>query len=357
VPATPDAACHPPGDTRGEKGVVLLLVLVLIVLSVSSVYAFARASLLDVSSAKERMSRARAELAARSGITLAVRAIQDDAASTDPVVRQLESARDPWGQLAASPIALPGGGELRVIVEDAGRRIPLNAVVGAEGGATEGARQFLQAALERVIENMPGRPEDKRYDIEAVADGIIDWIDADTETRLGDAEATFYEDRRAPRPPVDRPLFSIGELAAVPGVDARLLDALGAYFSPSPDLPRSGGAGLNPNTAPAHVLGLMYLVVPGRSGVFLEKADIFRLLKARQEGRLACPGEAISPDCTSLAELLGQPPESIFPPIAYQSAVFTVRSEAVIRDARACVRAVLRRGEEEVETLAYRLGC
>ncbi len=61
-----------------EEGVALLLVLVVIVLSIGSVYAFARTALLSVMAQQQRGDRVRAELMARSAVHIAVRALQDD---------------------------------------------------------------------------------------------------------------------------------------------------------------------------------------------------------------------------------------------------------------------------------------
>ena len=342
----------------GERGVVLLLVLVVIVLTVSTVYTFARRSLLDVLSARQRADRVRAELLARSGVSLALRALGEDRSGTDPLARALESPRDPWVVLSLAPIEVPDG-ELRIQVLDAGERIPLRALLDKEGKELPESRDFLRRALERVVDNLPGRREEKRYDTDAIADGILDWMDKDTETRLGDDEVKYYEDRDAQRGPVNRSLVSLAELAAVPGLEAPLLEAMGDYFAPAPEFPRSEGGGLNPNTAPPHLLGLLYLVA-NEQGRFVEDEDIYRVLKARKDGQVFCPAEGggSEEDCTDFASTLGAGGETIFPPLAYQTNVFSIRVRARMGTARACVTTVVNREKvDKIKPLAYRLGC
>ena len=59
----------------GEEGVVLLMVLTVIVLTISAVYAFARTSMLSVMAERQRMHHTRAELLARSSIEVGIRAV------------------------------------------------------------------------------------------------------------------------------------------------------------------------------------------------------------------------------------------------------------------------------------------
>lgn len=342
----------------GERGVVLLLVLVVIVLSVSTVYTFARRSLLDVLSARQRADRVRAELLARSGVSLALRALGEDRSSADPLARAIESPRDPWVVLSLAPIEVPDG-ELRIQVLDAGERIPLRALLDKEGKALNESRDFLRQALERVVDNLPGRKEEKRYDTDAIADGILDWMDTDKETRLGDDEVKYYAERGAQRGPVDRKLVSLAELAQVPGLDATLLGALGDYFAPAPEFPRSEGGGLNPNTAPPHLLALLYLVA-NEQGRFVEDEDVYSVLKARKDGMVFCPteGGASEEDCTDFAATLGAGGETIFPPLNFQTNVFSIRVRARMGTAQACVTTVVNREKvEKIKPLAYRLGC
>ena len=61
-----------------EEGVALLLVLVVIVMTIGSVYAFARTTLLDVMGMRHRTQLVRARMLAQSGIEIGKRALLDD---------------------------------------------------------------------------------------------------------------------------------------------------------------------------------------------------------------------------------------------------------------------------------------
>jgi type II secretory pathway component PulK len=313
-------------SVRREDGVVLLLVLVLIVLTVGSVYALARTSVLDVAGARRRTERVRAELAARSGVRIALRALVDDRImGEDPLTLSLETQMDAWRLLGHAPIPLTDGGELRVTIRDSGSRINLNALVESDGTRHADSASFLGAALAHVIEDMPGREEEKLYDAEELAEAILDWIDSDDRTRLGDEEASFYAAQGSPSRPGDRPLVALGELADVPGIDAPLFDALAEYFTTYPLYPTLEASGVNPNTAPPHVLAMIWLGAADDKR-FLEQEDVFRVLRAREDGKVFCEGKT-GESCVSFEAEIGRVGVTVFPPLQLASDVFTIESE------------------------------
>jgi len=347
---------------RGEEGVVLLLVLVLIVVAVSTAYAMSKTSLIEVLSSRQHAQHERAELLAKSGIALAKRTLQDDLVEGDDVTKAVESDRDAWAVLAHQEIELPGGALLRVGVRDVGNKIDLNALIDAEGKRVESSKNFLKAVLAHIRDTVPefkGSSKLGDEDIDELADAILDWLDKDEETRVGTPEQEFYvEMKKTKSAPLNRPVFDLDELAGVPGMDPLLLDALKAYFTPYPMFPgQSGGGGVNLNTAPAHVLGLIYHGV-GEEFELVDQRDVFEILKARSEGKVFCSG-AGAPPCVEFAPTVGLAAgEQIFPPLTFQSRVFAIDSQATIGETRACVRAVVDRGTgAEMKTLYYELGC
>ena len=229
---------------------------------------------------------------------------------------------------------------------------------GDEGGTPRhDSKAFLMAALERIIDDMPGRDEDKLYEIEELADAVLDWLDRDTQTRLGDDEATFYERQDAAASPVDRPLFTLDELSTLPGMDDLLLEALKSYFVAHPMFPAIEQSGANLNTAAPHILGLIYYGTATNKQL-LGNDEVFQILQARADGKVFCR-EGVGEDvCTSFTEVTGLLDEGIFPPLQYTSDIFTIRSEARVRNARFCVTTVVDRADpEEPETLSYRMEC
>ncbi len=342
---------------RREEGVVLLLILVVIVLTIGSVYTFARTTLLDVMSSRQRTARVRAEFLARAGVEIALRTLVDDLFMSDDLLTvALESPEDPWRLLSEVPIEVPGEGTLRVTIQDAGSRISLNGLLDDQGKPYPDSSPFLMAALERIIEDMPGREEDKPYEVEEIAQAILDWMDSDDQTRLGDLETDYYRGVGENAAPVDRPLLALDELSGIPDLDDLLLEGINSYFSPFPLIPTPEQSGVNPNTAPPHILGMIYHGTAGEKRL-LDRDDVFRILKAREEGKVFCESE-YGEKCESFTALTGFVGETFFPPLQYASSVFTVRTEGRYGATRACVITVVNRSLAEApETLFYRTGC
>ena len=364
-------------DREGEEGIVLLLVMVLVVVAISTAYAMSKTSLIEILSTRQQTQYTRADLLARSGVNLATRMLQDDMLEGTDVTKAVESDLDGWAVLSHQDIELPGGALLRVRVHDVGNKIDFNALIDAEGKRIgESSKSFLQAFFTHLRDSVPefkgsGKLEDP--DIDELSDALLDWIDKDDETRVGTPEHEYYvEIKKTKSAPLNRPVFSLDELASVPGMNPLLLEALKAYFTPYPMFPGENGGGVNPNTAPAHVLGLIY---HGAAGDFrlVNQRDVFDVLKARKEGRVFCPSTAQEP-CTSFLETLHVADgETIFPALTFQSRVFAIDVEASVGDTRACVHSVVDRSADAsggapgnggtagstggMKTLFYELGC
>ncbi len=345
-----------------EAGVVLLLVLVLVVVSISTAYAMSKTSLIEVLSTRQYGQYARATLLARSGVALAVRTLQDDLIEGDDTTRLVDSDLDAWALLSRQEISLPGDAVLRVSVRDTGGKLNLNALIDGQGQRIgENSKTFLKAALAHIAETAPAFKGSSAYgdeDIDDLSDALLDWLDKDEETRLGTPEEEYYVGiKKAASAPLNRPVYSIDELAAVPGLDALMLDALKAYFTTYPMFPTEKSGGANLNTAPPHVLGMLYHGL-GQEFEMLDSRDVFELLKARKDGSVFCPTEG-QPPCTSFYRTLGiAEGEEVFPPLSYTSRVFRIDSEARVGETRACVSTVVDRGDgSEPQTLYYRLGC
>jgi hypothetical protein len=155
-------------------------------------------------------------------------------------------------------------------------------------------------------------------------------------------------------------VFILDELSTIPEMDDPLLEALKAYFGTQPmfDIERSG---VNPNTAPPHVLGMIYHGTAQEKRL-LDNDGVFPILEARQTGTVFCEPGAGYDGCSDLEELMEFAGESFFPPLQYQSDIFTIRSVAKLAkrfgEARACVTTVITRADpEEPETLLYRKEC
>ncbi len=344
---------------EGEEGVILVLLTFILMMAAVTAYFFVDISMVEIHSTYQRATRAKADLLAKSGVELAKRAILDDLFySEDPLTIELESNLDPWALLSQTEIEVAGDGTLRVSIQDAGNRINLNALFDPTGTAQPESADFLTAVLEKLIDDLPGRTEEKFYKIEELVEGIIDWIDWDEETRLGDDEEDYYKGKKARGVPLNRPIFALQELDGIPGLDDALMTSLQAHFTTQPLFPKQDEGGVNPNTAPPHVLALLF---HGSSGDkrLLDRDEVFRILKAREEdGRVFCPS-TLNDACESLPEVLGRVgQDTIFPPVAYTTEVFTVKSVARFGETKSCIFTVLdRQDPSDMQTLLYRMGC
>jgi type II secretory pathway component PulK len=352
---------HGTGRSRKRRGgFVLVIVIFFIVLLFASVATFLRRATLDAAIVRNRDYGARAEALARGGVNIAkVLLIQDlieEQAQRSPPV---DSKRDLWAQIASFPLPpTEDGGTLRIEVEDAGARIGLNGLVALEapdadsaadapaaddaaaaGGAPapvdEAAMQrFLLALFAKVIEEMPGKPEEKQYDPEELTRNLIDYLDEDDVGQRGDRENEWYEQQSPPyHPPPDHVLWSVDELALVKGFDRALVEALRPYVTA---FPLSGG-GVNPNTAPSWVLAALDTGGPAGSVRTEDEEFVKRILKCRSELPLCESGT----ECQQVGECTaGVTPTPAF---RFKSDVFRIQATARYGDVTRVIETVVNR--------------
>ena len=339
---------------EAESGLVLMMVLVFALLLVGSVATLSRQAVIDDAIARNRENRERADGLARGGVEFAKALILADKA-IDGGEPGMETGEDLWAKIAEQEIEAPGGASLRLRIEDAGARLNLNAVArGSKGDdlvRPEG-EALLQALLEKVTDEMPIAPGEKIYDVSELATHLLDFVDADQDSLDGGDESRAYEYRAPNEPgPANRPLLSVDELRAVPGFDAKLVKALKPYVTVHPFGARSG---INPNTAPPHVLALIF----SDDGVRRTLADentVREILKIRQEEGFLC-GESQSGDgCTPMSTIMPNS-DGIFPPLSFESDVFVVVSEARVGSIRRSLEVVLdRSAAPAVSLLSWRI--
>ncbi len=325
-----------------ERGVVLLIVLFFALLLVSSVATFTRRATVDAMISRNRESAARAEALARGGVRIAKALLRDDAIRDAENGEDLDSAGDDWFRIREVPIETDFGGTLRLQIDDAGAKLNLNGLFATgEGGVLDEKTDFLLEELfEKVIDEMPVAPGEKLYDTRQLADSLIDWVDEDSDRQRGGPEDDYYQAQDPPYTASNQPLMSVDELRLIEGFDAKLVDAMRDYVTV---YPYAGGGGINLNTAPPHVLALLYyddgvdLVLAGRE-------TVRRILEARKDGGLICPEEQSGEGCTPIREIVTN---AIYPPPTFRSQVFSVRAEARVGDIRRIVVAVIDRSEVE----------
>jgi general secretion pathway protein K len=325
---------------------VLLIVLFFALLLAASITTFVKRSTVDSILSRNRDAMARAEALARGGTELAKALLIDDHLNdaSDPGSSRMDSHLDGWARVASTEIEVGHGARLRLRIEDAGSRLNLNALfrIGENVQQPPRTELFLEEFLKKMIEELPVE-EQALYaegDERDLARNLIDYVDSDEVRIDGGFEDDYYQRQTPPYRSANRPLMSVDELGLVEGFDAALVDVIRPYVTVYPLV---GGGGVNPNTAPSHILALIFYNDGGSEGSLklADEEDVHRILKLRESGQIFCPDQS-SPTCTPISGILPNA-ETIHPPLSYFSDTFTVRSEARVGEVRRTVETVIDR--------------
>ncbi len=373
---------------RSQRGVVLFIVLFFILLLTATIATFVRRVAVDAGISVNRDRAAAAEALARGGIRLAETLLLEDL-RRDGGEPQPESHWDVWARAGLEPIFVDEETDtsLRLEIEDAAARLNLNALAGAGGvglgspspaadaagdaaatdtvgrqstdadsglgggrSGIETRRLFLTGFLERVIDGLPGRPEEKQYDAQELAANLIDWIDEDDVRQSGGPEDEVYQRRDPPYRAVNRSLLSVDELRLVEGFDGALVDGLRPYVVV---WPLAGDGGINLNTAPTWVLAQLTRGTDVSGMQPVAETDVRAILDAREEGMICGEAAGGTAGCTPVQQLFGG--ESIRPPMQDRSNFFVVRAIARVVDVERSIEAIVDRSDPAaVQRLAWR---
>lgn len=323
---------------RREHGVVLVVVIFFALLLASSITTFVHKALIDHMVVRNRDARSEALAIARGGVRLATALLLEDKLG-ETQAGAFDASQDLWAQVSGRELPM-GAGTLRLDIEDVGARLNLNSVLSFDdtGNPAPQSQPLLLQVLTKAIDEIPLPPEQKRYDPAELAANLIDYIDADELRLLGGPEDDLYQQRDPPMRPANRPLLSVDELRSVEGFDGPLVEALRPYVTVYPYV---GGGGINPNTAPPHVLSLLFF----DDGVELRMAPedtVRRILRIRQEGRFLCGEGQSGEECTPIQELVTN---AIYPEPSYASDVFVITASGRVGDVLTRVEAVLDRSD------------
>ena len=130
--------------------------------------------------------------------------------------------------------------------------------------------------------------------------------------------------------------MSVDDLFLIEGFDRKLVAALQPYITVEPF---AGGGGVNLNTAPAHVLSLIYFN-DGIDDRLAKEDEVKQILEVRQKDGLIC-GESLSVEgCTPISSIV---PNPIFPSPTYTASVFTIVASAEVGDVKRSTKAVVNR--------------
>ena len=214
-----------------ERGMVLLLVLVVITLLSALLSEFAFSTLVDLRLTETFRDTTRAEYLARGGITAGQMLLQTDNNSYD--------ARDPEELWSVGVQEYPlAEGNISITIEDLDGRLLLNKLVDQAGNPDSLYRErFIRLCSELGLDNS-----------EALADALIDWLDPDQVRSPAGAEDNDYLTEDPAYEATDGPLLSFDELRLVRGFNSATVELLRPHVSVF------GSGKLNINTASPELL-------------------------------------------------------------------------------------------------------
>ncbi len=373
---------------RDERGVALLMVLLVISLLTAVIVDFSFQTRLDARIAANVRDDLRAETLARSGFEMALAVLNKDALETEstsgaPVSGEgavsellnqarrqaaaegagqpmagagVDSLTDAWARMGYLRMPLGPGESLDVQVTDLAGLINLSAIITTNTAGQPTVNQpvfdellmLVTAALEarKIRKEETG---DEPMSPEEIVYAIADWVDPD-EVRIADGgfEDEYYNSLPESYSSKNGPFDSVAELQLVAGVDDALYQAIRKYLTV---YPWTGGGAINPNTAPEGVLATIRAKENAAIAAAepLNQDQVQLILGAREEG------SALRSD-QELKELLDLDAATVFSPtLVYGSNTFQVDASATVNGTLDRLHAVVDRGGEKPTILYWRI--
>ncbi len=215
----------------GDKGVVLLITLMILVLIVTLVWEVFRVGARAAQTGAFGRDSIRAGLVAEAGIAAARVALRVDWEDN-----RYDTLDEIWSR-PVPPIDL-GEGTIHIVVEDEERKININKLILDNGNAPDKERLAVFRRLLEILEIDP-----------SLADAVVDWLDNDEEPRVGGAESAFYLSRKFPYKAKNDLFDTVEELRLVRGVTPEVFERIRPFIT----IYSSEGK-VNINTAPVPVL-------------------------------------------------------------------------------------------------------
>jgi len=215
---------------ENEKGIALLVTLLILVLVVALVHEVFRIGAQSAQTGAYGRDSIRCILLAEGGTNAARLVLRHDLRDS-----QYDTLDEFW---ARSDLRIDfGDGDVLATIEDEERKIDLNRLMLQNGNAPDDRRL---AVFQRLLDTL----EIDR----AVADAVVDWLDNGDAPRAGGAESSYYLGLPHPYRAKNDLFDTIGELRLVRGVTSEI------YAKLLPFVTVSSSGRVNINTAPKEVL-------------------------------------------------------------------------------------------------------
>jgi len=306
-----------------EKGMVLLLVLVVVVLLSALVSEFSFSSLIDLRLAETYRDSTSAYYLARGGVPAAQIILKDDKNTFD-------ARSEMWGGGVANLSV--GGGRISVSIEDLDGLLDINALVTGDNPQTEQKLRF-----QRLFENLG------LNDPQSLVAALIDWLDSDNEVYVKDgalgAESSYYLGLDPPYQARNGKIETLEELSLVRGFTPEVIKMIKPYVT------LYGNMQVNCNTAPPEVIATLYL----DNAQPVSPDDAKRIVEARNQTpfrafRGANDLKNALPRLSALFPTSGQLSYSM----NYTSDFYRISSQAWVNDGTRSVTAVVKKSSNRI---------
>ncbi|MFH0810311.1 MAG: type II secretion system minor pseudopilin GspK [Pseudomonadota bacterium] len=311
----------------GERGVALLAALTVMALLVALVLPFNQSARVDVALAANVRDELKALYIAQSGLTLALASLRAD---TTP---EADGQGDQWAgfqAFAAGSASLfeEGGFDGRILDQNA--KVNINEVLDDKGKIIEARAAQLQRLF-----GLLGLDQAK-------LDAVLDWLDADNDTRPFGAESDWYQ-AGGLESPANGPLESIADLLKIKGIT--LEDFQGGEGRPGLKdvLTINSDGPVNINTAGAVVIASLCDGIDVKTSAAIVAARQGKTYEKLEDIAADVPG--IGTDVIAKIE----------PLVTLKSSSYLVEITATCNEARQGLRAEVRRVGEVVGVTRVRI--
>jgi len=310
---------------KDEKGIALILVLMVIILLVSLVVDFNYAMRVDLTLAANSRDETKAFYAARSGLEMARLTLKDD----DPAYDTLS---EDWAIFNEHPGFISEKDEARFngVIKDETSKLSINDLVKEEGAVDENRLKQLQKLFD-LLELNPD-----------LIDSILDWLDPDDTTRPFGAEDKYYQDLSPPYPCKDSPLTTMEELLLVKGMTKEILYGYKEKEGLINFLTIYSNGLVNINTASSLVLQSLSDRIDGG------------LAQAIIEYRQGEPFKTVT-EIKNVSGVGDEVYSEISAYITVQSSIFSLRIEGQVRGIKKQIFALLRRDGDTIRPVFWRV--
>ncbi len=312
------------GNEDGIALLVTLLVLVLIVALANEIFRIGARAAQTGAYGRDSIE---CGLLAEAGTGAARIALRQDARENS-----YDTLDEFWSR-PVPPIEL-GNGVINVTVEDEERKIDLNLLVMPNGIAPDEQRLAIFRRLLDIL-GIDG----------AVADAVVDWLDADDSPRVGGAETAYYQGLPYPYSAKNDLFDTVDELRLVKGVTGEVFEKLRPFVTVF------SSAKVNINTAPKEVImALSAGSIAGAGEIGPAEADQLIAYRRDHPFRSVSDIKNVSP---FFADLYGKTLLQNY--IDVRSTVFHVRSIGTVAGTARTVDAIGLRSGNEIQWRFWRL--